>query len=313
MGCYSFFKGIFPTQGSILSFLHQHVCSLPVSHCKLDCRSLCRLVTYISLPHLCVAQLTVSARLLKTPTSQAPEATTVSPPPLFLNRLKKRKCRTNAALECWAYLSGIQFSPNLTLSSQLFGAFMKMCLLSSILHYLYQKVWYELPILPSPEECLQHLLPQLCSSVFQLDCCGFFFNICLSLIFNQIVSFVDKTLPNISYLSHIVCNIMVSKQIVLYNLVDWLIKGQFSNLQCFLLFVHKTVFVPQREIYYNLKIASIFFFSPAFPSQGGITPIKPADKTLAQTGTQGVFLSFNLYVLSKERLFRCFRNPKFWQ
>ena len=57
---------------------------------------------------------------------------------------------------------------------------------------------------------------------------------------------------------------------------------------------------------------AIFLFSPAFPSQGGITPIKPADKTLAQTGAQGAFLSFNLYVLSKERLFRCFRNPKFW-
>lgn len=94
-------------------------------------------------------------------------------------------------------------------------------------------------------------------------------------------------------------------------MVDWLIKGQFSNLLCFLLFVHKTAFVPQRVIYYNLKIALIFLFSPAFPSQGGITPIKPADKTLAQTGAQGAFFSFNLYVLSKERLFRCFRNPKF--
>lgn len=138
-----------------------------------------------------------------------------------------------------------------------------------------------------------------------------FFNIYLSWIFNQIVSFVDKTLPNISYLSHIAFTIMVSRQIVLYNLVDWLIKGQFSNLLCFLLFVHKTAFVPQRVIYYNLKIALIFLFSPAFPSQGGITPIKPADKTLAQTGAQGAFFSFNLYVLSKERLFRCFRNPKF--
>lgn len=32
-------------------------------------------------------------------------------------QVKKKKGRTNAALECWAYLSGIQFSPNLTLSS----------------------------------------------------------------------------------------------------------------------------------------------------------------------------------------------------
>ena len=132
MGCCSFFKGIFPTQGSILNFLHQQVYSLPLSHCKLDCRSICRLVTYISLPRFCVAQITVRVRLLKTPTSQAPEANTVSPQPFFLNRLKKNNAGQmqllGVGLICLASSSHQSWTDNLTLSSQLFGASMKMYL-----------------------------------------------------------------------------------------------------------------------------------------------------------------------------------------